>query len=502
MPILKENKPAAGVLMFSMRAMGYTFEAAVADIVDNCISAEATVIDIKFPVEPTNLFLTICDNGKGMSYSELFDAMKYGSMLKSENRDVKDLGRFGLGLKSASLSQCRKLTVISKKDGEVSALSWDLDIIQKCNEGGWTIIEYDQNEIRDLSFSDYLKDLDHGTVVHWENFDLISKDPNGVYNELTKLQEPLSEYLSLIFHRFLSKSEGERIIININAFSLQAFDPFLEHHKKTNARRPVRISITDSFGNPHFVDVQPYILPFYKDLSQDDIKIMGGDENYKNKQGYYIYRNERLIIWGTWFGRRKDELTKHARVKVDIPNTLDDIWSVDIKKQTARIPRNIQHQLTKSVDEAMDIAVKVQKHRGRVENADAKREYIWDRIKERNLEYSYRINRDSIIFDIIKNDIDVQTWEKIDMVLEEIENNIPYQQIYIDKSQNRVLDDVDEDRLAKIELKAEILINTAESLGQRNIAAFIEELFESEPFVDFKELKLKLLAKEIHYGSE
>lgn len=115
MPVFKENEPTADVLMISMRSMGYTFEAAIADIIDNSISAEASKIIIKFPVDPADCYIAICDNGAGMDSIELFDAMKYGSNIKGYVRDEKDLGRFGLGLKAASLSQCRKLTVISKK---------------------------------------------------------------------------------------------------------------------------------------------------------------------------------------------------------------------------------------------------------------------------------------------------------------------------------------------------------------------------------------------------
>lgn len=112
---LIENKPTADILMMSMRAMGYSFESAVADIVDNSISAAAKRISIRFPIDPSELYVAICDDGYGMSSEELFDAMKYGSEQKRNGRSESDLGRFGLGLKSASLSQCRKLTVASKK---------------------------------------------------------------------------------------------------------------------------------------------------------------------------------------------------------------------------------------------------------------------------------------------------------------------------------------------------------------------------------------------------
>lgn len=128
----RENKPTADVLMSSMRAIGYSFEAAIADIIDNSISVKADLIEVKFPVDPSDLpFVAICDNGSGMSEEELFDAMKYGSALKRNHREEDDLGRFGLGLKAASLSQCRKLTVVSKKNGIISACIWDLDIVEE-----------------------------------------------------------------------------------------------------------------------------------------------------------------------------------------------------------------------------------------------------------------------------------------------------------------------------------------------------------------------------------
>lgn len=128
---LKANKPTADVLMNSMRAMGYSFEAAIADIVDNSVSAQARNIVLRFPIDPSDCCVAVCDDGIGMNKKELLDAMKYGSQLKSANRSEDDLGRFGLGMKAASLSQCRRLTVASKKDGKLSAYIWDLDIIEE-----------------------------------------------------------------------------------------------------------------------------------------------------------------------------------------------------------------------------------------------------------------------------------------------------------------------------------------------------------------------------------
>lgn len=195
---------------------------------------------------------------------------------------------------------------------------------------------------------------------------------------------------------------------------------------------------------------------------------------------------------GTWFGRHRDELTKYARIKVDIPNSLDDIWGIDIKKQHATIPAIIRNRLTKAVDEAMDLAVKAQTYRGRVEKVDQKVDYIWDRIKERDNQFVYRINRNSRIFDLLKEKVDDETWNRLDMVLDEIENSVPYQQIYIDKSQNRVDDTVNDERIAEIESKARILIKMSMAMGAADRNAVIERLFQSEPFCKYPDLEEKL----------
>lgn len=489
---LKKNKPTADVLMISMRAMGYSFESAIADIVDNSVSADAKNIYLKFPSGPMEEFyVAICDDGWGMTKDELFDAMKYGSEQKKGKRADNDLGRFGLGLKAASLSQCRKLTVASKKDGIVSAYIWDLDVVEK--EKDWYVIECSDDQIENIKEISWFKDKESGTIVVWENFDLIEKSSGNVYSELNNYKTSTSEYLSLIFHRYLNRTGSNKLSMKVNNYELKGLDPFLENHNKTNIRKKREIVIEDSDGIERTVYVQPYILPYQKDLSDEDKKLSGGIENYRSKQGFYVYRNERLIVWGSWFGRHRDELTKYARVKVDIPNTLDDIWGVDIKKQSAKIPASIKSRLTKAVDEAMDIAVKVQTYRGRVEKIDEKTDYIWDRIEKRDNQFAYKINRKSRIFDLIKDKVDDETWNLIDMVLEEVEDAVPYQQIYIDKSQSRMNETEDEERTADVENKALMLISLAQAMGNNDRKQIIEDLFTSEPFVKYPKLKDKLL---------
>ena len=492
-----ENRPAADVLMVSMRAMGYTFEAAIADVIDNSISADASLIELGFPASPAECHVTISDNGTGMTHDELFKAMKYGSTLKTQERSSKDLGRFGLGMKAASLSQCRKLTVISKKDGRKSAFIWDLDTIEQ--EKDWAIIDCSEEEISALINNAWLDDKESGTVVIWEHFDTIEKDIGSasLYHELQRLEEVTADYLALIFHRFITKRPGEktaRTTIMVGEHKLVGLDPFLESHKKTNARREIDIAIPDANGVEQHVIAQPYILPFQKDMTKEDMKRIGGVENYRTKQGFYIYRNERLIIWGTWFGRPKGELTKHARIKVDIPNTLDDLWSIDIKKQKAKIPSIIKQRLTRAVDEAMDLAVRAQKYRGRIEKVNQDIDYIWDRISGREGSYTYRINREARVFDLLRDQLSDEAWQRLSMVLDEIESSVPYQQIYIDKSQNCLDDVVDETRAADVAAEAEMLLPSIMQVCSVDRSSAITMLFSSEPFCNYPDLKNKLLS--------
>ena len=495
---IRENRPTADVLMFSMRAMGYTFEAAIADVIDNSISADASIVELGFPTTPTDCFVTISDNGTGMTADELFDAMKYGSQLKGQNRSESDLGRFGLGLKSASLSQCRKLTVISKKNGTKSAMIWDLDVVEK--EKDWAIVVCSPEETENLRNSSWLDDKNSGTIVVWENFDILEKDIGqaSLFHELLTLEDSTAEYLSLIFHRFLNRRAGEkaaRITMKVGEHTLSGLDPFLENHKKTNPRRMIEIAVPDSKGEEQYVIAQPYILPFQKDMSKEDMRRIGGVENYRTKQGFYIYRNERLIIWGTWFGRPKGELTKHARIKVDIPNTLDDLWSIDIKKQRAKIPSIIKQRLTRAVDEAMDLAIRAQKYRGRVEKVNQDVDYIWDRISMREGVYSYRINRNSRVFDLLKGHMSDEAWQRLALVLDEIENSIPYQQIYIDKSQNSLDDTIDSSREDDVAAEAALLLPTVMSFTGADRVSAIEMLFASEPYCNYPAIKQKMIAE-------
>jgi len=482
------NIPKADFLMGAMRSMGYTFESAIADIIDNSVSANAQNIYLGFPKEPSHKFVYILDDGCGLDRQSLFIAMRYGSNTCKADRDERDLGRFGLGLKSASLSQCKVLSVVSKSAENICAYRWDYDYI--ASQGEWLVLELEQNEFANLPGFKKLTEMETGTLVVWQDFDIIEKSSGDVYTTLNEYKVSLIEYLSLIFHRFLNGDSGYKIHIYINNYKLSGLDPFLKKNSKTNQRQEIKLTILDSKNKIRYISVTPFILPYQKDLDKDDIKSLGGIENLRTKQGFYIYRNYRLIIWGTWFGLPRQELTKNARIKVDIPNTLDDIWNIDIKKQNAAIPKSIRNSLKNAIKNTMDMATKVQTHRGRISQVDDKHDYIWTRIESRESKYYYKINRDSNIFQLLHDKVDDETMSRIEMVLEEIERSVPYQQIYIDTSKNVLEEEDNEERLKDIENKAVLLLRNMLLLSpEEDVHAVVDKLFNAEPFCKHLELK-------------
>lgn len=489
----RSNIPQADTLMGSMRHMGYSFESAVADVIDNCISAKCTTVKLFFPTEPTQeMVVGILDDGEGMNEETLFEAMRYGSSDSELERDENDLGRFGLGMKSASLSQCRIMTVASLKAKKINAFVWDFNYIQEKKK--WIVKELTSNEISALPYIDALKGLGHGTLVLWQDFDILSKSNGGlVYDALCDKRDSVATNVSLIFHNFLSAKGKEQIKMYVNKSKLKPMDPFLQSHPKTTTKKERSIAILDSKGRERQIWVKPYVLPFATDLNDEHKRLIGGIETLRIKQGFYVYRNKRLIIWGTWFGMKpRSELTKNARVRVDIPNTLDDIWSIDIKKQTATIPKQIQRQLRQTVEDAMGISVKKQTHRGRRENVDDI-DYIWDRMEGRGNAIYYQINRENKVFRMIKEKMSEEDFTLLEMLIKEIEQNVPTQQIYIDKSNDVLKEDESEARIDEVYQLAIYLVNQAKSFGLRSVSDIITELMKTEPFCKYKSIEEKLI---------
>lgn len=337
----------------SLRDVGYTFEIAVADILDNCITAKASEVKIYTVAEPEMIF-TMLDNGIGMSEKKLVEAMRLASRDPEEEREKSDLGRFGLGLKTASFSQCRKLTVISKNERIVSARQWSLDIISKKNE--WLLITPEQEELNSFPQYDELLKLKHGTLVVWEDIDKFKKE--GFTDEIDKLRK----HISLVFHRFLeSGSKFKLLKISVNNNPIKAFNPFNSSHPATQEGTAEKIKLFDSA-----VSIQPFILPHHSKLSQQEYEQYATEEGYTKSQGFYLYRADRLLIYGTWWGlHRAIDAHKLVRVKIDISNDQDKYWGIDIKKSTAKPNQEIKVDLVRIIRQATEKGSRPYTGRGR-----------------------------------------------------------------------------------------------------------------------------------------
>ena len=491
----RRHIPKASTLMGSLRSMGYSFESAVADVVDNSISAHAQNVRILFPTTPMDeLALGILDDGDGMAADVLFEAMRYGCLSAEEERSEEDLGRFGMGMKSASLSQCRCLTVVSYESKILNGFTWDYNHILETKD--WMIQELDSTEINKLPYIEKLKVQEKGTLVIWQDFDVLYNSSGGqVYSTLVELRSSLENALALIYHRYLSGIGTLRLHIFINELDIKPQDPFLEQHPKTTVKKEIELDIKDSNGIERMIKIRPFILPFATELKEKDKQLIGGIENLRAKQGFYIYRNKRLIIWGTWFGmKQRAELTKNARIRVDIPNSLDDIWSIDIKKQQASIPKQILRRLKRAVEEALEFSVRQQTYRGRTEKIDDNLDYIWDRKRGRNNTFFYQINRESKLFQFVRDRMSDEDYGYLEMLLTEIENNLPIQQLYIDKSNESiaVLEETDE-RLDDVYQTAVTLATIMMSIRTDGWEVIVDDLMNSEPWCKYPSIKEKLL---------
>lgn len=432
---IKQSTPFAPFLIESMRSLGYSFETAIADLIDNSVSASAKKINIL--LDPSDdPRLVIFDDGHGMDSVTLEESLRFGSYGPLNERDEHDLGRFGLGMKSASLSQCRKLIVASKHKGVISCFSWDLDKVDETQN--WSVIEYSGDEIRELSNIELLDSVNSGTYISLQNFDRISVTSSDVVKTIKKSLELTEDHLALVFHRIMSEDD---VTISINGRPIEPKDPFLENHKSTQRLREQTIVVDESK-----ITLQPYILPHRNKLTSSDLKKVGGSEDLRTHQGFYIYRCKRLILWGTWFRLlSKDELNKLARVKVDIPNSLDEIWSIDVKKSSANLPDRIRKNLYGSIRDSVFGSKKVIEHRGKL-NRDDDINYIWQRLSNRDGGVIYQINRGLPQIELLNSILDSESQQILEVLLQNIEQNFPASSVYLDVADgevNEIVDDID-----------------------------------------------------------
>ncbi|WP_287291869.1 ATP-binding protein [Mesorhizobium sp.] len=473
-----------------MRDLGYSLETAVADIVDNSISAEATDIAVFCNLNLQAPTLVIVDNGRGMDTDTLITAMRHGAANPRILRSPRDLGRFGLGLKTASFSQCRRLTVVGSQNGTRCGAEWDLDLIDK--EDDWILSILEDEDIETLPFLDQLGA--NGTIVIWRQLDRLFEDETSQKRDeiVNEKLDVLEKHLSLVFHRFLSgELRGrKKIAIRINGHPVEPFDPFCR--KSGSEMLPediVRIG-SDS------VHMQPYILPHHSRLSAKDYDYYQSRSDFISNQGAYIYRNGRLMAWGDWFRLiPKGEATKLARVQIDFPSTLDEMWTIDIKKSRARPPHPVRERLRQIIPRITGRSTTVHRGRGQKLFEDVQAP-VWERYADQSgIRYSLNLNH--ALVRALSTRLDEESARALRALLDSIGHALPVEMIYSDYStQPRDVRNVsvsDDEVMARLrELR---LILFGESVPEP--AEFMNIIRSTRMFEDKMELVQQFIGEEL-----
>ena len=376
--------PRAAAIVESLRAIGYSLPTAIADLVDNSITAGAQNVWLRFAWDGADSVVSITDDGDGMSEKELTEAMRPGALGPLDKRAENDLGRFGLGLKTASFSQCRRLTVASSSRSDGMAVRrWDLDYVVKHDE--WRLLKSPAaGSQQRLSALDV---MDHGTVVLWECLDRVVGDakPDNelVHDHFLRAIEDVKLHLEMVFHRFLSGIQPA-LAIYLNGTDeesrLRPWDPFLEDHPATYSTPVDPIS----FGGGT-VYLEGFVLPHKELLGEEGHRRAAGPAGWNAQQGFYVYRNRRLVVAGSWLGLgadrpwTKEEHYKLARIRVDIPNTMDLAWRLDVKKSSAYPPSQLRPRLKALAGDVRKQAREVFAHRGKSKASPSTKpiERIW-----------------------------------------------------------------------------------------------------------------------------
>lgn len=481
----RSTPPVASTLLEAMRAIGYSFETAVADLVDNSITAHAGMVELSFSPfdEP---FISVRDDGHGMTPGELFEAMRHGSKSPLAVRAVRDLGRFGLGLKTASLSQCRRLTVVSKQAEVICGAEWNLDEVIAA-DGDWALLELENDDVMTVPGVDRLMATSRGTLVVWRCLDRALAGESDSVKALQDHVDRTRAHLALVFHRYM-EGPSPALTIFINGMKVVPVDPFLRSRKGRQSLPPELLVIDDQR-----VLVEAHILPHVSKLTPQEIAEAGGEEGLRRNQGFYVYRNRRLIVWGTWFRLvKQEEMTKLARVIVDIPNSLDHLWSLDIKKSAAHPPEQVRQGLRRIVDRIAERSRRVYTFRG---NASRTSDVVrgWQRLELRNGRFRYKLNREHDLFNALRQVVPEAELPLLERFIQMVEESFPYESVYTDMAAEKVpaLADHEEEVEERLRDTAMRLLQAFAGIpGARQ--ATLERLHLLEPFCRHAEVTRKL----------
>lgn len=386
-----ELAPDAHLLMASLRSVGYKTETAISDILDNCIAAHAREIHVDFSWNKEDSTIAIYDNGDGMEKSSLIASMKIGSADPSEKRMSDDLGRFGMGMKTAAFSMGKRLRVITKKENKISTACWDLDYIENQQDGKWSLLVDDIPIETVLEEYPVFQHFDNGTLIV---IDLLDRFVDSASLKKSKMNfyktvERVKAHVGMIFHRFI---EEDDLKIFFKDDLVPAWNPFILSNNATQ-----ELSEEEYFDGEKYVLVQPYVLPHKtKFATSKDFEAAAGPKGWTAQQGIYVYRNRRLLVFGTWFDFiKKEPAFNLARIRLDMNADQDYDWKIDIKKSVATPPLYMRDIIDRAITVCTAQSAKVYNSRGAYSKKPGSQQlsYVWEQRKNRLGSYMFYLNK-------------------------------------------------------------------------------------------------------------
>lgn len=346
------NPPDAARLIFGLRDTGYSFNTAAADIIDNSIAADATEVHVRIEMsEDGRKTVMFGDNGDGMDEAGLHAAMRYGAQAR---QNLASLGKFGLGLKTASSSVCLRFTIISRKNlkAPLAKLAWDLEHVQNIDK--WDMV---RDEVSSDDY-DMFEELcgESGTLVIWEKCDrILSREyaiPGGAHEQaaVKRLAERLVEHVALIYYRFLDPLDEREsnVIITVNGNAVESWNPFFEKRsEQVLTGKSQVIEMVKEDGSVGTANIRAWILPHRGDLTKEEADYA---KISNDRQGFYILREGRVIQQGGWLGMYgREPHSSLLRVEFEFQHDLDEAFKVDVKKSRIHFDPGLEEYLRKQL---------------------------------------------------------------------------------------------------------------------------------------------------------
>jgi len=354
-----QSIPNAARTFEALRHLGYDLNSSIADIIDNSLTTrvKSEEVNIYFNLDEGNVNCRIQDDGLGMTKGELEEAMRIGAEIKYNEAD---LGKFGMGLKTASLSHCNKLTVITKRrNSGTYGMQWDMAYVEESK--GWNLLQLKPEDVWEILERESMDIGISGTIVLWDNMEQLSKNYKTYLNITSannyyfRVLKSLGVHISMVFHRYLAGvvEEDTKKVIKLNGRELIPWDPFCHDEEfTTHVELEKELGELNIEGYSQSIKIKGYTLPTKENFSsEENWEKAKGNLSWNDSQGYYIYRANRLIRFGGWQGTRsRDEHSKLARLSIDIDPSLDKEFKITVNKNKIQFPEKLFRHLKGKVN--------------------------------------------------------------------------------------------------------------------------------------------------------